>query len=158
MLASGAIEKTPTIVLPSQTVSDAIEALRAKSQVRAAVVDGDGRIVGLLGLHDILRQLLPSYVLLDPNLAHSLGEDYYASHFAKLAKARVSDVMVRDFASIPPDSSLGRAIAVMNDQQWQPLPVADRGRFIGMLTRSSILDALAVAAAQRAPTPPLPGK
>jgi CBS domain-containing protein len=40
-------------------------------------------------------------------------------------------------------------MAVMTEQQWQPLPVTDRqGRFVGMLTRASILGALAESAAR----------
>lgn len=149
MQASHAIESTPIVVRPGQTVAETVQALRANSQVRAAIVEADGTLVGLLGLHDVLRLLLPSYVVLDPNLANALDEDYYAQHYAKVAKLQVSTVMLRHFVSIPSNCSLGRAIAVMNEQQWQPLPVADGGRFVGMLTRASVLGALAESAARR---------
>ncbi len=148
MQATAAIEEKPIVVSPTQTVAETVEALRSHSQVRAAIVESDGRLIGLMGLHDVLRLLLPSYVMLDPNLANALTEEYYAEHYAKLAKSKVSTVMLRDFVSIPASASLGRAIAVMNEQQWQPLPVTDQGRFVGMLTRSSILGALAQSAAR----------
>lgn len=148
MQAIAAIEQTPVIVRPTQTVADAVDALRSCSQVRAGVVDEDGRLVGLIGMHDVLRMLLPSYVLLDPNLAHALDEKYYAEHYAKLAQSKVREIMVRDFVAVPSDCSLARAIAVMNDQQWQPLPVTEGARFVGMLTRASILRALAESAAR----------
>lgn len=148
MQASAAVEAKSIIVRPEQTVAETVEALRANSQVRAAIVENGGRLIGLLGLHDVLRLLLPSYVMLDPNLVNALDEKYYAEHYAKLAKCQVSLVMLRHFASVPSDCSLGRAMAVMNEQQWQPLPVADQGRFVGMLTRASILGALAQSAAR----------
>lgn len=148
MQAIAAIEREPVIVRPTQSVTEAVEALRSCSQVRAGVVESEGRLVGLIGLHDVLRMLLPSYVLLDPNLANALDEKYYAEHYAKLAQSKVRDVMLRDFVSVPADCSLGRAIAVMNDQQWQPLPVTEHDRFVGMLTRASILRALAESAAR----------
>jgi CBS domain-containing protein len=148
MQASAAVEANPITVRPTQTVAETVAALRANSQVRAGIIDDDGRLIGLMGLHDVLRNLVPSYVVLDPNLANALDEDYYAQHYAKLAKVQVSAVMLRHFVWVPPDCSLGRAMAVMNEQQWQPLPVADRGRFVGMLTRSSILGALAESAAR----------
>ena len=148
MQASAAVEANPIIVHLTQTVAETVQALRANSQVRAAIVEDDGRLVGLMGLHDVLRYLLPSYVTLDPNLVNALDEKYYAEHYAKLAKRRVDQVMLRHFVSVPPDCSLGRAMAVMTEQQWQPLPVADRGKFIGMLTRASILGALAESAAR----------
>jgi CBS domain-containing protein len=148
MQASAAVETQPIVVRPEQTVSETVGDLRANSQVRAAIVESDGRLVGLLGLHDVLRLLMPSYVMLDPNLAHALDEKYYAEHYAKLSKCRVSTVMLRHFVSVPSDCSLGRAMAVMSEQQWQPMPVADQGRFVGMLTRASILGALAQSAAR----------
>ncbi len=148
MQASAAVESKPIVLHPQQTVAEAVGALRASTQVRAAVVENGGRLIGLLGLHDVLRLLLPSYVTLDPNLANALDEKYYAEHYAKLSKCQVSTVMLRHFVSVPPDCSLGRAMAVMTEQQWQPLPVADQGRFVGMLTRASILGALAESAAR----------
>lgn len=148
MQASAAVEANPIIVHPTQTVAETVRALRANSQVRAAIIGDSGRLVGLMGLHDVLRHLLPSYVTLDPNLANALDENYYAEHYAKLAKRRVDQVMLRHFVAVPSDCSLGRAMAVMNEQQWQPLPVADHGNFVGMLTRASILGALAESAAR----------
>jgi CBS domain-containing protein len=146
MQASDAVEANPIIVHPTQTVADTVAALRANAQVRAAIVDDGGQLIGLMGLHDVLRHLLPSYVTLDPNLANALDEKYYAEHFAALAKRPVSEVMLRHFVSVPSNCSLGRAMAVMNEQQWQPLPIADQGKFAGMLTRSSVLGALAESA------------
>ena len=146
MQASDAVEANPIIVHPTQTVAETVAALRANSQVRAGIVDDGGWLIGLMGLHDVLRHLLPSYVSLDPNLANALDEKYYAEHYAELAKRPVSQVMLRHFVSVPSNCSLGRAMAVMNEQQWQPLPVADQGKFVGMLTRASILRALAESA------------
>jgi CBS domain-containing protein len=148
MQASAALESQPITVRPTQTVAETVEALRANSQVRAAIVDADGYLLGLMGLHDVLRLLLPSYVTMDPNLANALDENYYAEHYANLAQCQVSGVMLRDFVSVTSDCPLARAMAVMNEQQWQPLPVADARKFIGMLTRASILGALARSAAR----------
>lgn len=148
MLASAAVEANPVIVAPSQTVEETVEALWANAQVRAAIIDENGWLIGLMGLHDVLRNLLPSYVMLDPNLVNALDEEFYAKHYAALAKRQVREVMLRHFVSVPPDCSLGRAMAVMVEQQWQPLAVAEQGRFFGMLTRASILKALAACAAR----------
>jgi CBS domain-containing protein len=148
MQASGAVEATSITIRPTQTVAEAVEALRAHSQVRAAIVDADGHLLGLMGLHDVLRLLLPSYVMMDPNLANALDENHYAEHYAKLAKIPVSSVMLAEFVSVTPDCPLARAMAVMNEQQWQPLPVANGGKFVGMLTRASILGAIARSAAR----------
>ena len=56
----------------------------------------------------------------------------------------VSDLMQTDLAAITADSSLGEAITMLVDAHVLGLPVLDAyGKFIGVLSTSDLLEALA---------------
>lgn len=65
------------------------------------------------------------------------------------ADARVGEVMSRPAATIGPDEDLDLAARLMVSRRVGCLPVVERGRLIGMLTRTDVL--LARAAGERRP-------
>ena len=115
----------------------------------AAVVDG-GQLVGMVSVEDVFRALLPSYVAMGrmPNLADVLHDTYFEEAFEKFKNTTVGSVMCREIDSIAPDEPLMNAVALFVRKARKSLPVLDRGKFIGTVTRRSVL-AAATKKAQR---------
>jgi len=54
----------------------------------------------------------------------------------------VEQVMRQDIPSIGSDRTVADAVAILSDQEWNALPVADSGRFVGVITVRDLLRAL----------------
>ncbi|HUX36585.1 MAG TPA: DUF190 domain-containing protein [Rectinemataceae bacterium] len=126
------IEERDSLALDaSATLREATEALARDSAQRAAVVDAEGRLLGLV-TDKILFEAI----------------DRAASGFRRLFPGmgqgrRVSDIMLRDIAKIGEGAGIGEALRLMTERGLKRIPVVDaEGRFRGMVRRDTILLAL----------------
>lgn len=110
-------------------VAHALEVLDRRNVTSLPVVDEVGRILGLIGEADMIRQVVES--------GSTLGQ--HRRHVATL----VSDVMTRDVLTIRADDDIAAALAAMNNTGLQSLPVVLHDRVAGMLSRRDIIRALA---------------
>ncbi len=89
------------------------------------VVDGEGRLVGLLTDHALLRALI--------------SQRPAAPSAREAPSLSVDDVMTAEPISVPPDASLGEAAGTMLEAGVRHLPVVDSDRrVIGMLSERDL--------------------
>ena len=138
MIVRDALVPNPLIVAPETTLFELIDLILAGNQTTAAVVD-NGRLVGMVSAQDVLEPLLPSYVAMDANLAGVLREDYFERVLGKLRNVRVVDAMERHIEVLPPDAPVMQAVAMFLRKGLKTVPVVDGGRFVGSITRRSVL-------------------
>lgn len=121
-------------IRPDAPLEDAI-ALLARARISALpVVDPDLRVVGIISEGDVLRQRLPE----DPRAHLRPTESLQA------LDQRVSDVMSADpeCATVRDDSS--EVALTLSRRGWKSMPVVDdRGRLVGMVSRSDFVRVLA---------------
>ncbi|MFO1077740.1 MAG: CBS domain-containing protein [Planctomycetota bacterium] len=130
----------PLAVAPSTTLLELITAVLGSNQTTASVVDG-GRLVGMVSVEDVFRRLLPHYVGMTDSLVHALHESYFEEVFARFQHTTVDTVMTREIDAIAPDEPLMQAVARFVQKARKTLPVIENGRFIGVVTRRSVLAA-----------------
>jgi len=109
------------------------------------VVDGDGKLVGILHIRDLLELIMPSFV----NLVEDF--DFVRGDFSifetllppqEVAVQPASSIMVAP-VSVRARSGLLRAFAIMNSHHLYDLPVVDDdGRLAGLASRVDIGTAL----------------
>ena len=110
-------------------------------QATAAVLDDGGRLLGVVGIHDILRRIVPHYLDLDLKLMEVLHASYFEERLLKFEDLPVGDMMSTDLDTVAPDDTLIKAASLIVERRRKTLPVIDaEGRFIGMLTRRSLLE------------------
>lgn len=116
---------------PLRTAMDRMATAKAQ---RAAVVDADGRLVGLV----------TDTLLLAAVREGSGGFGPFRSLAARRAeRKRVADLMLRDLVTVEEDTSVEEAIRLMTERGLKRIPVVDEGRrFRGMIRRDSVLVAL----------------
>lgn len=64
------------------------------------------------------------------------------------AGLKVRDIMTRDVLTVGRRTRLKKIVSLMKETGYQRLPVAEDGRLLGIVTQSSIINALALAIAE----------
>lgn len=113
-------------------------ARRMRSHLVSAlpVVDGDGRVLGVVSEADLLpKEEDPEW--LRPHLLESGRRRVTRSK----AEARTAgELMTSPAVTIGPDASLGQAARLMHERGCKRLPVVDAsGRLVGMVSRADLL-------------------
>lgn len=109
------------------------------------VVDGDGKLVGILHIRDLLELVMPSFVRLMEDFEFVRGD---FSVFETLLPLPEEDIQPASSVMDPPvsvkvGSGLLRAFAIMNSHDLYDLPVVDDdGRLVGIASRVDIGTAL----------------
>ena len=114
--AKDVMTSPPITVLKTETVSSARLTLMRNSINAAPVVDGTGRLVGVVN-----RALLDKAV------------------YMGLESEKVSEVMERDFLTVSPDSPLSLVEEIIIDRHQSFVPVVENGKPVGVITRTDLL-------------------
>lgn len=108
-----------------------------------AVVDGEGRAVGVVSEGDLIRR--PELETDKPRsrwLRFLLSPDDEARDFVKTHGLRARDVMSRPALGVAPDTPLADIVGLMGKQRVKRVLVIDGGRLAGIVTRTDLLRAL----------------
>jgi CBS domain-containing protein len=123
-------------VSPTATGAELLELLRHRGVQRVAVVDEEGRLLGLITDGDLLTALSSrrggfwNYL--------SRRQDMLRAAEAKTA----AEIMKTDLISVTEDTSVGESIRLMSEHGLKRLPVVDEaGKFEGMVSRQALLAA-----------------
>lgn len=120
------------------------------------VLDGSDRLVGVLGLHDMLHAVLPGYLKTDAPTHYEGGSGDVASlaplwqedcetHCRKVASAPVGDDLTLIDAAVKLDDPLTTAIYLFATHSYNLLPVVENGRVIGVLRLTDVVTAVTKA-------------
>jgi CBS domain-containing protein len=140
------VADTPTLA-PDAPIWDAIKLIDTTPVKRVAVLDADGRLLGLISEKVLLAGFSAhSGGLLDVILANLSFPALARKHKAllKALRARTAgEVMLTDIHSVNEDDPVENALQLMVEKKLKRVPVLDgQGRFKGMLTRDSLLRSL----------------
>lgn len=119
------------------------------------VLDGQDRLIGVLGLRDMLHALLPDYLKVAPARYEGRGDDAAtlaplwqedcADHCRRAALAPVGDDLTRIDVAVGLDEPLTKAIYLFATHPYNLLPVTEAGRVIGVVRLVDVATAVAGA-------------
>jgi CBS domain-containing protein len=110
-------------VRPDSTLHEAIRTLVNSGVGALVVVDGGGRVVGMLTERDILRE--------------------NARHFDQLGDRRVSEIMTEDVIIGLLDDDLEYVMTLMTEKRIRHLPVMEKGQLAGIVSIGDLVKAKA---------------
>ena len=133
-------------VTPDMDIVKAAQVLLDNHINGAPVVDGDGRLVGILCQSDLVAQQkqlpIPTlFTFLDGVFALTSAKQI-EKQVRKIAALTVGEAMTPQPVSVAPDTALETVAALMVDNNFHTLPVVDGNRLVGVIGKEDILRTL----------------
>lgn len=125
------------------TLRMAAELLALTQVSDLAVVDEEGRFLGVLSEGDVLRALMPDYTgLEDDSVTIQDAIDFFSTVGVQRSEDSLAPLVIAESITVAPDDDLLRPAAAMVTHQIRRLPVLEGDRFVGTLSRADIVWAL----------------
>ncbi len=111
--------KEPLTISPEDTVARAVLTMTVHGIGGLPVVDGNGKLLGIVTHRDIILAGSDAEVL------------------------RVRDIMSKKVVAVTPDTPVKRIAEIMSSTGLQRLPVVKNGKLVGLVTQSCLIRVLA---------------
>ena len=113
---SDIVRNQDPVVLPaSASVKEACRHMRDRRVGAVLVTEADRRLVGIFTGRDAVHRVL--------------------AEGKSAARTRLSDVMTRDPAAMPPGKTAIEALRQMQDGRYRHVPIVDQGKVVGIVSR-----------------------
>jgi acetoin utilization protein AcuB len=119
-----------TTVRPDVRLGEAARLMRARKIRHLPVVEGAGRLVGIITARDLRQAMFAPAV-----------QDELENLPGVLNGLVVRDVMTRGVVSVRAATSVRDAARLMHERKLGALPVVERDRLVGILTETDVLEA-----------------
>ena len=151
MKAMDVMVRDVVTVGPDDDVAKAISLLAERDVSALPVVDGDGKVVGVISEADLVRR-------------EEIGTDRHrswwleamtpatalAGEFAKTHGRKVSEVMSAGVVAASEETPLGEIAGLLEKHRIKRVPILRDGKLVGIVSRSNLIQALASAHIQAA--------
>ena len=127
MLVKERMSRHPVSVTPDTSLHDALGVMRDQKVRRLPVLDGHGRLVGIVLEKDLL------YASPSPATSLSVWELNYL-----VSKITVGKLMTRQVITVCEDCPIEEAARIMVDNNIGGLPVMGGDKLVGMITESDL--------------------
>ncbi len=130
MLVKDRMSPNPITIKPDVPIAEALEWMRRQNVRRFPVVDGKGKLIGIVCQTDLLHAAPSSATSL------SVWEVTYL-----LSQVTVSEVMTKDVITVCEDCPIEEAARIMSDNKIGGLPVMRDGMLVGIVTETDLFNA-----------------
>jgi CBS domain-containing protein len=129
---------------PDQSFEEAADTLADHEIGAAPVVDGSGKLVGLLRDEDLI---VSEANLHAPTWFNFLGAEFplprqnkrFEEELQRMVAANVEQLMHKDFITCAPDDMLADVASRMHDEDVTHVPVVQDGKLVGIVARGDIV-------------------
>lgn len=146
MLIKDIMTKKVITVSPKMEIHKLAELFIEKNISGAPVVDKSGKLKGIVREEGVIFQdkkvHLPTFINLSAGFL-VLGTKRYNEEIKKIAASRVSDIMEKDIAVISPNIEIEDVATLMIEKEIYYLPVVDKNKLVGVITKKDIVRAIA---------------
>jgi CBS domain-containing protein len=138
----------PVTVTRELPVTEAAHIMTEKRVGALPVLDGAGKLIGLVTEGDLIMQdakvHFPTYLhLLGGFVFYPGSTERFESDLKKAVGATVEDVMTVDPVTVAPDATVEDVATLLVQQEVSRLPVMDGDALVGIISKSDIVRAIA---------------
>jgi CBS-domain-containing membrane protein len=143
------MDPDPATVRPETPVEEVVAALRQHELPGLPVVDGEGRVVGIVTEADLVLPdddgdlHIPHYINLFGGTIFLEPLSRFEQRLRKAFASNAADMMTSDPDTVSPDTTVQEAARIIHESGHNRLPVVEDGRLVGVVTRLDVLGALA---------------
>lgn len=130
MIVGRRMKKNPVCVDEEDSMKKAMDLLKEKGIRHLPVLRGGEKLVGIISDRDI-KAASPS-----PATSLEIREIYYL-----LDKIKVKQIMTKKPYTVSPSTPIEEAALIMREKKIGALPVVEKGKLVGIITETDILDA-----------------
>jgi CBS-domain-containing membrane protein len=144
MIISKYMKRNVISIPETSTIREAAAVIVKKHIGLLPIVDKNDKLVGVVGLRDLLNLELPDFVrfIEDLDFVHDFGAVETTRPSASVLKKPIKTLM-RDAITVEEDCGLLRAYALMLQQNLHDTPVLSKdGRLVGIASRVDIGSAI----------------
>jgi CBS domain-containing protein len=147
MLARDVMVSPVITVGLNATVRDVARTLLDKHISAVPVVDGRGKVAGIITEGDLLhRAEAGTERRYSWWLQAFLSDSAFATDYVKSHAVKVSDIMTRDVVTVAPEAPVHEIAALLENRQIKRVPVVTaQGDLVGIVSRANLLQAIAAA-------------
>jgi len=143
MQAKDVMTTNVATVRPDTALSDAIGLMLDRHISGLPVVDGEGRLVGVLTEGDLLRR---SEIGTEATRARwidfLMGPGNLAAEYVRTHGRQVENLMTPDVATVDPETPLTDVVNLMERRHIKRVPVVRDDKLVGLVSRADLLRAL----------------
>lgn len=118
MIASDIMTRKVCTIRPEASAQEAAQLLSEKRISGLPVLDGSGRIIGMVTEADIISKV-------------------------NREGLRVADIMSCEIITVSEDTPVGEIAALLTERKIKRVPVVSEGRLVGIISRADIVNAVA---------------
>jgi CBS domain-containing protein len=151
MRVDDVMQRDVVSVRPDADVEAVLRLLRDNQLPGVPVVNDGGRLVGIVTESDLVltegdRDLhLPHHLDLLGAVVWLEPFGHFEERLRKAFATRVEEMMTPDPVTVRPDADVREAARLIAETGHNRLPVVEHGRFLGLVTRLDVLQALSRA-------------
>ena len=148
MRVAEVMQRDVVTVHPDTDVESVLRLMREHELPGLPVVNDGGRLVGIVTESDLVlseddRDLhLPHHLDLLGAVVWLEPFSHFEDRLRKAFASRVGEMMTPDPVTVAPDADVREAARVIAESGHNRLPVVEHGRFVGLVTRLDVLEAL----------------
>jgi len=149
MRAHQIMTRSVITVTPETTIVDAANLMLQRHVSGLPVVDGAGKLVGVVSEGDFIRRSeIGTGRKRGRWLRFILGPGTSASDYVHEHGHKVGEVMTKSPLTITEDTALAEIVAIMEKNNVKRLPVVQGDKVVGIVSRANLLQAVASLARQ----------
>jgi len=138
--------KDVVTVSPETQIADAAKLLLERGFNGVPVVDGTGKLVGLLCQSDLIAQQkkfpVPSVFTILDGIISFTSMKHLEKEIQKMTATTVAHAMTPNPVTVAPETSIEEAGSIMVDKHFHTLPVVHEGRLVGIVGKEDLLRTL----------------
>jgi len=145
MIVRDVMSKGVFSVMPGHSVRHAAQLMLDHQVSGLPVIDGDGRMVGILTEGDLLRRVEYGMTGTGSRWIEAVMTEGSARDFVKSHSWRVADVMSKSVVAVTEDSPLSEVAVLFGTRGIKRAPVLRDGQLVGIVSRRDLLRIVAAA-------------
>lgn len=107
------------------------------------VVDGEGRLVGIICKEDLVAQQkeipIPSFFTLLDGLIPLSSQKAMERELEKITATTVEKAMTRDPTTVDPDTDIDDVASIMVNEKHHTIPVVEGDKLVGVIGKEDVL-------------------